>query len=176
MCAARKLFVTGRPGVGKTTLILRAIELLRVPMHGFYTRELRAEGRRVGFEIADLAGSSAVMARVGFPGPVRVGRYGVDLDAVERVGVRALEKALRDRALAVIDEVGRMELACPAFVDVLGRVMDAGIPVLGTIHARAGGVAEAIRRRHDVCIVQVTPSNRDGLPAELARMFREAAE
>ena len=46
----RNLLVTGLPGAGKTTLIIRLIERLRVlKTAGFYTEEIRAGGTRRGF-------------------------------------------------------------------------------------------------------------------------------
>ncbi len=49
------VFLTGRPGVGKTTVIERALQMMGdIEMHGFITREMREDGRRVGFRIARI--------------------------------------------------------------------------------------------------------------------------
>ena len=53
MAARKNLFVTGRPGVGKTTLIRNVLDRLCVDAGGFYTHEIRESGRRVGFAITD---------------------------------------------------------------------------------------------------------------------------
>jgi nucleoside-triphosphatase THEP1 len=50
------IFLTGRPGVGKTTCIGRVIDALQEHklLHwacGFYTAESRVDGNRVGFSI-----------------------------------------------------------------------------------------------------------------------------
>ena len=75
----RILLVTGAPGVGKTTLVRRVaarLEGLRVA--GFTTEEIRERGRRLGFRIVPFEGRERIMAHVDFPGPARVGRYGVE--------------------------------------------------------------------------------------------------
>lgn len=66
-----RILLEGRPGIGKTTVALRLVAELRargVDVAGFTTRELRERGRRVGFEIEDLAGERAVLAHVDLPG------------------------------------------------------------------------------------------------------------
>ena len=88
-----RLLLEGRPGIGKTTLARRLLHLLQeagLPVGGFTTAELRAGGRREGFLVEAASGAQARLAHVGLPGPPRVGRYGVDLAAFERVALPAL--------------------------------------------------------------------------------------
>ncbi|RLN19664.1 cancer-related nucleoside-triphosphatase isoform X2 [Panicum miliaceum] len=64
---SRCLLVTGPPGVGKTTLVMRVFETLRashpnLTIRGFYTREVRESGERVGFEVVTLDGRSGPLA------------------------------------------------------------------------------------------------------------------
>jgi len=172
MAEIRKIFLTGRPGAGKTTAILNALGMLQCEKHGFYTREIREAGRRVGFEIRDLQGNSAVMAHVDLPGDVGVGKYGVDVEAVDRIGVSALLKALEQGRLAVVDEVGKMELASPRFRRTILDVIRSQIPILGTMHGRRDQYTELIREREDTGVWNVTRKNRDEIPARLAHLFR----
>ena len=84
-----RLLIEARPGAGKTTALSRLAERLGdggAQLGGFLTREIRSEGRRTGFEIETFAGERGVLAHVDFPGPPRVGRYGVDLEEFERLG------------------------------------------------------------------------------------------
>jgi len=173
MSGAKNLFITGRPGIGKTTAVLKTLALLSGRACGFHTREIRQGNRRVGFEIADLEGRCALMAHVDLPKAVRVSRYGVDVSAVEAIGASALQRALRERALAVIDEVGSMELASPRFVEALLAVLDADIPVLGTVHLKGDPVTAAIKRRDDTEVWRVTAQNRDEMPARLAHALKQ---
>ena len=105
--AKKALLLTGPPGCGKTTLILRAAERLGERAGGFYTTEVRQSGKRVGFNIVTLDGARATLSHVTLSSPHQVGRYGVDVEALERVGVAALRKAARSRLVVVVDEIGK---------------------------------------------------------------------
>ena len=93
----RTLLLTGRPGIGKTTVIKAVAKSLGQQAGGFYTEEIRGPGGRKGFRLVTLDGQEAVMAHVNLRGRgrPRVSRYGVDVAAIERVGVAALRRAMR---------------------------------------------------------------------------------
>ena len=70
------LLVTGLPGTGKTTLIVRLARLLAdLSPAGFYTEEIREGRERRGFRLAGFDGSSGLLAHVDFRGHRRVGRH-----------------------------------------------------------------------------------------------------
>ena len=163
------ILLEGRPGVGKTTVARRLVTELRargVDVAGFTTRELRERGRRVGFEIEDLAGEAGVLAHVDLLGPPRVGRYGVDLATLERIALPALH---RPADVVVIDELGKMELTSARFRAAVSDLFDAGgTTIVTTVHAHAHPFVDALMRRPDVEVVRVTEHSRDELPTELA--------
>jgi nucleoside-triphosphatase len=157
------VFVTGKPGVGKTTLIRRVLDAADVKTGGFYTSEIREDGVRTGFAIVGLNGSEGILARVGLESPFRVGRYGVNRSDLERVGVPAIELAIDDADLIVMDEIGRMELCSDAFRNAVVRALDSETPVLGTIQARSNEFLDEVRARDDVDVTVVTTANRECL-------------
>ncbi len=166
-----KLLLTGRPGCGKTTVIEKTVGRLGRIAGGFSTREIRVKGRRVGFLVTDLhTGKEGVLAHVNRKGPPRVSKYGVDLSEFERIGVEALHDALRRDGCIVIDEIGKMELFSQAFQHAVTGVIDSDHPVLGTIASFRHPFLSTLRRRDDVEIIEVTTSNRDGLPDQLLAM------
>ena len=104
MSRPAKILVTGRPGVGKTTLVGKIIERLQPQLRlaGFLTGELRSPGgERIGFRIRTLAGREGELARVGLASRHRVGRYGVNREELERLALPELCR--RDVELLVID-------------------------------------------------------------------------
>lgn len=160
--------IEARPGAGKTTAIRRLAGLLAergVALGGFVTEEMREGGRRIGFEIATLDGERGTLAHVNQPGPPRVGRYGVDLDELERIALPALE-APAD--VVLIDELGKMELASDAFVDAVEGLLGRRTPVVATVHAHRHPFTDRVKARSDAELVRLTRENRDELPLMLA--------
>jgi nucleoside-triphosphatase len=166
-----KVLLTGRPGCGKTTLIKRVVNDLALPAGGFYTEEIRQRSQRVGFKIITLNGQDAVLAHVNFSTKHRVGKYGLDLNALEKIGTEAICMAARARQLVVIDEIGPMEIRSRIFCDVVNEALASGKPILGTITARSFPFTNAIKKRHDITLIEVRSSNREQLVSELSSQF-----
>lgn len=158
---ARVLLLTGRPGVGKTSIIIQALASLRPRAGGFYTREIREEGQRVGFKLATLDGPEDVLAHVAIRGGPAVGKYRVNTGTLDSLGVTALNEAIASRDLVVIDEIGKMELFSPRFVEAVDRAISSGKRVLGTIMLPPHPRADRVKNDPRVCVVEVTRTNRD---------------
>jgi len=167
----RKVLLTGRPGYGKTTLIKRVVNKLALPASGFYTEEIRERGERVGFKIITLESKEAVFARVDFKTPERLGKYGLDLSALETIAVAALRAAMRARQLVVIDEIGPMEIRSAIFREAVNEALDSAAPILGTVTARSFPFTDGIKKRPDVTMIEVRPNNREQLVSELSEQF-----
>lgn len=157
------ILITGRPGSGKTTLIERVARKLGQRAGGFLTREIRRHDRREGFQIVTLDGRHGILAHENFSSPIRVGRYGVDVEALERIGVAAVREALDGGRIVVVDEIGKMELTSAAFRNIVLEALDSPLPLLATIHVHAHPFTDALKRRPDVEILELTPSNRDAI-------------
>ncbi len=141
-------------------------ELLRaggVPARGFFTEELRERGERVGFAIETLDGRQAALAHVRFPGPPRVGRYGVDLAAFERLALPAL-RVIRDDDVLILDELGKMELACAPFRALVAELFERPLRIVATVHVSRDPLTDGLKRRSDVAVLRVTAGERDRLP------------
>src|SRR5262245_30742609 len=152
--ATKNLLLTGPPGCGKTTAVLRLSERLRdLRLAGFYTQELREDGRRVGFEAVGLSGNRAVLAHVGSRSPQRVGRYGVDPNMLAGLVESELGKPEAAADVFLIDEIGRMELLCPGFVEAVPRLLDGPVPVLATVALHGPGLVAQVKGRADVRVL-----------------------
>ncbi len=174
----RALLLTGRPGIGKTTVIRAVVSQWGAQAGGFYTEEVRERGRRTGFRLITLDGQRGTLASVDTPGPYRVGRYGVNLQELEQIGVAALRRAVDqwNVSLIVIDEIGKMELFSRAFRDAVQAALVSSKPILATIMAASHPWADAIKARSDVLLVEVTQENRQRLPEQIVRWLKSEQE
>jgi len=164
----RIIFLTGPPGIGKTTVLLKAVEKLRsmgFKVGGMMSREVRERGVRVGFKIVDLStGREGWLAHVRQPVGPKISKYRVNLSDLESVGVKSVREAVLNADLIVIDEVGPMELFSKPFRDAVKAALESGKPVLGTIHYRARDpLVTMIKSREDVEVLKVTAVNRGHL-------------
>jgi nucleoside-triphosphatase len=137
-----------------------------VPLAGFFTEEIREGRARVGFRIETFAGDRDVLAHVDLAGPPRVGKYGVDLEAFERLALPALEPP--PDAVTIVDELGKMELASARFRDAVTGLLDTDAPLVATVHAFRHPFTDELKRRPGVELVRLTRANRDDLPDALA--------
>ena len=164
---ANVYLLTGSPGTGKTTVVRQAIARSKVKAGGFYTEEIRIGGARQGFRIVTLDGQDAILAHVDSHSRYRVSKYGVDVQNLDNVGVAAINQAIDESDLIVIDEIGKMELFSPRFRDAVLKAIDSGKKVLGTIMLSPHPFADDIKRRPKVKVAQLTRADHNEVLREI---------
>jgi nucleoside-triphosphatase len=171
-----KIGITGLPGAGKTTALLRVIDMLRqeeLTIGGMIDEPI-IEGRyRIGFTTRDLlTGETEVFAHTNIESKIMVGKLGIDTKVLERIGVAAIKHACENCDVIVIDEVGKMEVESQAFIDMVKEALDVDKPMILTLHKKSRNpLLQDIRRRDDVRILEVTPTNRNLLPYKIVRLM-----
>ncbi len=165
-----RLLLTGIPGIGKTTIIRDVVKRLEgLKCAGFFTEERRRGGQRIGFKITTLAGAEGTLASLGGKIGPRVGRYTVHVEEFERLILPLLDPKITPADLYVIDEIGKMELLSEKFTKRLIELLTLPTNILATIAKKGAGLAEEIKERSDVELIEVTRENRGQLPDRLAR-------
>jgi nucleoside-triphosphatase len=165
-----RILLTGPPRCGKTTVVQKVVARFKGKAAGFYTREVREGGVRVGFEIVTLAGETALLSHADFPGPHRVGKYGVNLENFHRLALPALEP-VPGTDLIVVDEVGKMECYSGSFVAAMDRLWAAPVPLLATVAEKGGGFIAALKAKPGAVLIRVTAANREELPGKIVELL-----
>jgi nucleoside-triphosphatase len=159
--------LTGQPGTGKTSLIKQVVRELKDKAGGFYTEEIKSQGTRQGFRLVTLDGQTAVLAHLYFQSPHRVSKYGIDLESLDKVGVAAINRAIKESDLVVIDEIGKMELLSAKFREAVLNILKSQKRLLATIMLSANPCADAIKSQPQVNLVTVTRNNHPTVMQEL---------
>ncbi|MEM1563857.1 MAG: NTPase [Candidatus Bathyarchaeia archaeon] len=165
----RILLITGSPGIGKTTLLLKVVEALKArgySVGGMVSREVRSCGTRVGFEILDLADNDkrGWLAHINQKTGPQVGKYRVNLEDLNSVGVEAILRAVKECDVIVIDEIGPMELFSENFRRVASEAFKSSKLVVAVVHWKARDkLIDDVKTRKDAEIFNVTFGNRDEL-------------
>lgn len=173
----RNYLITGPPRSGKTTVIQEVMDRLDARGYragGIYCPEVRSEGNRVGFDIVDvMTGESQTLAHVDLQNGPQVGKYRVNVDAIDAVCAAAFPRAVDKADFLVIDEIAPMEVYSGEFRQQVTHALDTDEPLIAAIHYHTtDGFIGEVKDRDDTEIFEVTADTRDTLPAMLTDRMR----
>ncbi len=167
-----KILLTGLPGCGKTTAIMKIIDALDCEkVAGFYTQEIRQNNVRKGFSWKRLDGAEGTLAHIKIKGPWRVGKYGVDVAGFEESVVPILGVEQTDVELFVIDEIGKMECFSEKFVAAVHRLFASEKSVLATVAKKGTGLITEVKNYPNIQLFNLTSAGREKAVAEILQIL-----
>ncbi|HUT26437.1 MAG TPA: NTPase [Methanomassiliicoccales archaeon] len=172
-----KIGITGLPSAGKTNTLIQVIKMLEAEgfkVGGMITEPILDDKKRTGLYVIDwITKKKAVLAATDIESKFTVGKYGIDIQVLEDIGVQALTNACADADVIVIDEVGKIEVESKKFVKAVEDALEVEKPMLLTLHKKSRNpLLQDIRRRDDVRILEVTPINRNLLPYKIMKLMK----
>jgi nucleoside-triphosphatase len=166
-----RIAITGRPGVGKSTVCRNILEHLTCTYGGMVSADIRIEGERIGFGIMDISTKEqGILAHKDGHGPC-VGKYNVNLDDLNNIGVNSIKNAL-SYDLVVIDEIAPMEFKSPEFVQIVEKALESDRDMLVVLHQRSNHpLAQRIREEFE--IYAVTEDNRESIVTVIVNRIKK---
>ncbi|NQU18970.1 AAA family ATPase [bacterium] len=106
-------------------LIKKLAAQITIPKYGFYTEKIFKNGTRVGFKAVSLdSRREVVLAHVDFRSLHKVGKYKVNIKDFDSFLSEALKAfLLREKAIVIIDKVGKMELFSGKFRGLILNIL-----------------------------------------------------
>ena len=186
-----KIGITGLPRSGKSAVLDKVVSMIiderkadprarrrGVPANiigGMRTEAIIENGERVGYACVDiLSGDRGVMAHREIDSRNRILGFGIDPSELDKVAVPAIQNAIGNCEILVIDEVGKFSVESEGFVAAVREALEYDMPTLLTLHKKSRHpLLQDIRRRDDGRILEVTPVNRALLPYKILKLILE---
>ena len=184
-----KIGITGLPRSGKSAVLDKVVSMVidedkanprrstsgSSVIGGMRTEAIIENGERVGYACIDIeTGERGVMAHRDIESRNRILGYGIDPSEIDRIGVPAIQNAVGNCKILVVDEVGKFSVESEGFVDVVRAALEYDMPTLLTLHKKSRHpLLQDIRRRDDGRILEVTPVNRALLPYKILKLIQQ---
>lgn len=164
---AKNVFITGIPGVGKTTLLKKlAHDLSMLVIKGFYKEKIIEDDLIRGYRVVSFDYHDQILAHLFIEGPNKSDGFGVNLEGFEKFILPQMEKInLVD--LFIFDEIGKMECMSGLFCKKLEEILAAPIPVIATYSHHSAFDLKKLKKRKDSTFLQMTTKNRDNIWKEV---------
>lgn len=172
MAKRKHCFLTGEKQVGKSYLLRKVFEENALPLRGYETRPLMIEGKKKGYYLHGLTegwmpeNDSPIVIRIGSERKIQIP------ETFESLGVNLL-RGCSPKEVLLVDEIGAAEDRAYEFQRAVLDCLDRQRLVLGVLQKGGGRLVQAVEKREDVCIYEITRENRDDMARLLVNIVRE---
>ncbi len=177
MARSLKIGISGTMGLGKTDTLKNIIDMLNdegISVGGMLTDPIFEDNRQVGFQVMDWkTKEKAVYAHLYMDSPLEVNGYHVDLNVIEQVGVKAIERAAANDDVVLVDEASKIIVKSDSFNKVVKAALNMDKPMILTFHKKSRNpLLQDVRRRDDIRILELTEINKDLLPYKVVDLIK----
>jgi len=167
--------ITGVPGIGKTTALIRLTKMLKnagIDVDGFYSVEIKDKGERKGFSLVDVkTGDTVTLASTNGEG-IKFGRYRVKVKNIDQFVPKVIQRAIENSKIIIIDEIGPMELFSSSFKKAVEDLLKTDKVTIAVVHRSFSHDLMKEVLKSAKAKIEVTESNRDVIPEQLFQMLK----
>lgn len=163
------IFLTGKKGIGKSTVIQRVLSIMNTEVSGFITKREALNGRLNSkwgqVKITSMLSEKTYIVARWVDGKRKVFPY-----AFNSVGTLMMEE--KGGKLVLMDELGFLEEKADIFKGAVLQTLDNEVPVLGAIRDENDSrFLNQVRKHKKVKIIAVTEENRDSIHEEVLSLI-----
>ncbi len=160
------ILLTGPTQIGKSTILKKVIQMLKLEMTGFYTQPFLINNKIIGYKMIDYQNALTSFIIGIKDTPITCKPYTL---MFETKAYEILSQSVKDAYL--LDELGFLERYASSYKNKILDILDSDKLVLGVLKDKKSPFLDTIRERNDVIIIRVTESNRDFIPFEILRLI-----
>lgn len=171
----RLVILTGKKGVGKSTIVRNVVGRLQCQVGGFRTEPVLEDGQRIGYQLVDLTtGANITIARrVPESKAVRGGPFAVEREAFDQFGAAVLSRASKSADVIVMDEIGCMEQGAPLFQEAVRACLASGRPVICVVQAGKCDFVRELLAKYRADVLHVSPGKMEKARLLLMERLRQ---
>jgi nucleoside-triphosphatase len=169
-----KILLTGKPGIGKSTILKKVAGNLKMLKYGIVADEIRNNvGRRVGFKAVAFDGRNSIFAhKSAFKTEFAVGEYFVDVKVINDFVVPELKRGMdKNNSVVLIDEIGRMQSLSAEFLKTIRELFSSRSNLLATIVLDDEPWSLEFKKYPGAILIEVNEKNREYLADILNIVF-----
>lgn len=165
----KNLFLTGKVGIGKSTILQNALKEFNLSIGGYITQRI-FEGYYRKYIVKSLYDNMEeyTIVKVDSRDNSKEGF----IEAFENGAISILDKSLKYRDLIVLDELGSAENNIDIFTSKVFELLDSPKIVFGVLKDDDCKFLDDIRNRDDVIIIRITEENRDYILEEIVDILK----
>ena len=104
----------------------------------------------------------------------KLNKYGLDLEVLDKIGVDSVQKAMLNKKIVVIDEIGTMEVFSELFRKTLVECLNSPAMVLATIRYNSQPFTDEVKKMPDTALVYLSRDNFINVKKQTKEWLKES--